>query len=556
MNIIFLVSRIKWVTFIVLILFCNTMQSQNNLLGDWEGTFMNDFRVILRLNSAEDNSYSGKLMMFSGSNMIQNDEISDIILDGNNLKFFIKAKETQFIGSFNKVVTELSGNFIFPDASKHPLVVNKSKYVKPLAISSIKDFNDIRNKKYITKELKADYGFLIDKLKEHHPQMYSYSSEDSFDIMITNTNNNINSELTLEEYYKLIVPIVDNVKCSHTGMRLPNKYQQAINIYGNFLPIKLSIINNKAHYLSNYCNVDSEILPGSEVLSINKLPIKDIITSLQKYIPSEGNNMTTKYNELDKNFNSYYYLLDNSEIFDVEYLISGIEKKTISLPACSFNDFVLKEKPDSNLPVEFKIDEEKSVAFLKIRSFAFPDIEGYIQQMDDTFELLKNKSIQNLVIDLRDNKGGHPIFAAQLFSYLIEKDFIYFKPNPDVKEFEPLYKTMQNSEYSFKGKIYAFVNGGSLSTTGHLISLMKYHTNATFIGEEPGSSFYCNDQSMQVVLPNTGIEVNIPQTTFETAISGFNKNETFPIDYKVNNSLRDLLNGKDSYMELFYRIIE
>ena len=89
-----------------------------------------------------------------------------------------------------------------------------------------------------------------------------------------------------------------------------------------------------------------------------------------------------------------------------------------------------------------------------------------------------------------------------------------------------------------------------------MISLLKYHTNAKFVGEEPGSSYYCNDFSMQVTLSNSGLEVNIPRTTFETAVSGFKKGEPFPVDYYVENSVTDIIKGTDCYLSRVYKLID
>jgi hypothetical protein len=161
----------------------------------------------------------------------------------------------------------------------------------------------------------------------------------------------------------------------------------------------------------------------------------------------------------------------------------------------------------------------------------------------------------NLVLDLRDNRGGHPIFAAQLFSYLTDSDFTYFQRNPEIEEFEPLYNPMQPNKNHYKGSIFVLVNGSCLSTTGHLISLLKFHTKALFIGEEPGSSFSCNDLSIQYQLPNTGMEVNIPHTTFVTAVSGFEEGKPFPVDCEMNISIGDLLNGNDSYTSFVDKLI-
>ena len=91
--------------------------------------------------------------------------------------------------------------------------------------------------------------------------------------------------------------------------------------------------------------------------------------------------------------------------------------------------------------VYFNYINNKNTGLLKVSSFAIPEMDHYFNQLDSIFSDLKTNNIQNLIIDLRDNSGGHPIFAAQLFSYLTDREFIYFKRNEDVKDFEPLYNT-------------------------------------------------------------------------------------------------------------------
>ncbi len=199
-------------------------------------------------------------------------------------------------------------------------------------------------------------------------------------------------------------------------------------------------------------------------------------------------------------------------------------------------------------PYSFHMESEPSYGVLKISSFGIMNMEDYFAFLDSTFILLNSAGLTDLVLDLRDNWGGHPIFAAQLFSYLTDGDFTYFQRNPEVQEFEPLYNPMQANKNHFKGSTIVLVNGGCLSTTGHLISLLKYHTQALFIGEEPGSTYSCNDFSIQYQLPNSGMEVNIPRTTFVTAVSGFEEGKPFSVDYQVQQTLKDKIEGVDSYM--------
>jgi hypothetical protein len=158
-------------------------------------------------------------------------------------------------------------------------------------------------------------------------------------------------------------------------------------------------------------------------------------------------------------------------------------------------------------------------------------------------------------LDLRGNSGGHPFFAAALLSYLVCEPFTYFQNADPVEEFQPLYEPMSPNKNTFQGDCYVMVDGGVLSTAGHLVSLIRFHQLGIFVGEEPGSSFFCNDMSKKVVLPNTKLEVNIPQKTFITQVAGFKYDQSFPVDYPLSMKIEDLLNGRDTQLQYTYQLI-
>jgi hypothetical protein len=182
---------------------------------------------------------------------------------------------------------------------------------------------------------------------------------------------------------------------------------------------------------------------------------------------------------------------------------------------------------------------------LKMPSMAVMDMEGYMAELQRIFIQLSGQKVSHLILDLRGNEGGHPIFAAQLLSYLVHEEFTYFRQNPDAPEFEPLYHPMSPDSHAYSGDLIVLVDGGCLSTTGHLISLIGFHTQALFAGEDPGSSFRCNDHSIQLRLPNSGIEANIPRITFETAVNPPADEEDFKVDLPVSPDPEDLASGTD-----------
>ena len=516
--------------------------SQENFIGTWQGVFMNDFDMLISFDGDD----QGNIKMMAGTTIIQNDKITDVKLTHNTFTFYIPDKETPFKGSFNEAFTELTGEFIFPDGQKHAIQLKRK--IEEANLSEV--FRATKENKFKAAELHTDLLFLYSSLKEHHPQLYAFTSVDSMSIILDSIKHKLIDGLTLEKSYLVLSQLTDVVKCSHTGIRLPIKYQDLANEFGNYFPLRLYFKDAKAFLISGNSIGKLGISPGDEIISINNMPIGKIIEQLFILIPSEGCNVTTKYNELNKRFNSLFYFLDDSEEFIVTYK-EGAATKTISVSSSTFEGISSKEGDMQNQsPITFDYMDNRTFGVIKVSSFSIRNMDHYFKQLDSIFNDLKTTNTNNLILDLRDNAGGHPIFAAQLFSYLTQKDFTYFKRNEEVKEFEPLYNIMQPNKLNFNGNTFFFVNGGCLSTTGHLISLLKFNTNAIFIGEAPGSTYRCNDFSMQLTLPNTGIELNVPRTTFETAVTGFNMCDPFPIDYEVDNSVIKIINNEDEYLEI------
>ena len=186
--------------------------------------------------------------------------------------------------------------------------------------------------------------------------------------------------------------------------------------------------------------------------------------------------MTTKYQELNRNFHNYFHMMDPAESFLIEFSLSG-SRESLQMEVCTYEQ--VQQSEHRQLPMQaydFHMESNPEYGVLKVASFNIRNMEAYFALLDSTFQMLEKEEIPYLVVDLRDNSGGHPIFAAQLFSYLTANEFTYFQRNPDVEEFEPLYNVMEPNPIHFEGNMYVLVNGACLSTTGHLISLLKYHT--------------------------------------------------------------------------------
>ena len=526
---------------------------QSKIEGKWEGNFMTDFKTILQISADENNNFTGNIKMFSGEQMIQNDTISKISLNQNILTFFIDAKETGFKGELINKNSDLKGAFVFPDKSEHPIFLIKNVGENSVQNEKANSFSDLKNYKYNMEELRLDYNFMIEKLKEFHPQLYSCISKEDFENLSVKTEAKLNTELTLSEFFILISPVTESIKCSHTGIRLPSDYENLNRQFGNYLPLELFFDGQKLYCLQSFNSSETSFRPCDEILSINQLSVSEIKNLMYPLIPVERQNESAKIYQINQYFNSLFNLIDDSEQFQIVALRNNSELEQ-TVDACTFSQLENGKIGSNQTPLNFYIEKENDLGILKISSFMFVDVNNYIQQMDEIFTTLKTENIEKLLIDLRGNQGGHPIFAAQLLSYLVDSDFVYFERNKDVPDFEPLYHPMQANTIHFDGELFVLVDGGCLSTTGHFISLLKYHTSAVFAGQQPGSTFRCNDFSIKETLPNTKIEINIPRTTFKTTVAGYFEKHPFELDYRMDYRIEDRLHGEDIDLEFLTSI--
>ena len=188
--------------------------------------------------------------------------------------------------------------------------------------------------------------------------------------------------------------------------------------------------------------------------------------------------------------------MDDSNTFEIRFK-TGAFLKDLKVSSVKLADVKWDHDATKNgKMVEYSLADTNALGILKVSSFALPNMDRYLFQLDSIFNDLKEKDVRDLVLDLRDNRGGHPIFAAQLLSYLTDQEFVYFKRNEDVKDFEPLYNTMQPNESHFNGNIYVFqaffsgsvknsVGQGFADTLAHEVWIDTHHGDpGTFFNTE------------------------------------------------------------------------
>lgn len=462
-----------------------------------------------------------------------------------------------------------------------------------LGLSQTADVSNSVNKKFQAKQLQEDFLILRKAFEDAHAGLYRYTDKKTLDDDFDNAYNLLNREMTEREFYKVVASILSKIKDGHTKSLPSEEFMSYLSEKAKTLPLKLRFICGKAYVVSSSVN---SIPLGSELLSFNGQKMSETTLAIFKYLISDGDIKTGKYWELSEKFGYYYYLfIEQPDSFNIEYFDAAKkQKKKLRIPAMTEKEaeaLVKRRIEEDKKPLRLEFLPEQNAAILTIKTFAADAIkeaeQDYPKFLENSFREIKEKKIQNLIIDLRGNDGGRDGFGSMLFSYLTDKEFKYYdnletstdkisflKYTTADESFNKMFddyatptgsgrfrvkesrhsnlRLQQPQKDNFAGKVWFLVNGQSFSTTAEFCSIAHFHRRGSFVGEEIGGSYYGNTSGtfLILILPNTKVRVLVPLVKYSLAVSGYPyPNRGVIPDYPVQPTIQDVLNGVDTELK-------
>lgn len=451
------------------------------------------------------------------------------------------------------------------------------------------------DRKFQAKQLQEDFLILRNVLEEAHPSLYRYTDKNVFDANFDNAFKRLNGEMTEREFFPIVASIVSAIKDGHTFSMPSSEYMNYLKMF----PLNLRFIEGKAYIISSPNN---SITPGSELLSINGKKMSGITRTILAHLPADGDIETGKYWTLNRRFGlCYNFFIEQPDSFNVEYYDAAKrQKKKVSMPPLIENEAkVFARVDDGKKPLRLEFLPESNTALLTINTFAGSEItktgQDYREFMEAAFQEMKQKDIQNLIIDLRNNGGGDDEGGSLLFSYLTDKEFRYHDyletstnkitlaqytdADAELNKFfaerlmpgvagkyrvkdrveANLQQVQQPQKNHFDGKVWYLVNGRCFSGTAEFASIAHYHRRGSFVGEEVGGGYYGNTSGKGVwlTLPNTKVRVIVWFVKYVMAVSGYAhpRRGVMP-DYPVQPTIQDVLNGVDTEMIYTLKLIQ
>jgi len=406
---------------------------------------------------------------------------------------------------------------------------------------------------YSVEDLQADYIQFRNFIEDSHPKLYQFTSKSDFDAVFEAQYGKINHPMTIQEFYTILIPLVVKVGCGHTSLWSPDGYWDRAP--DRMFPLGVYARDDRLFVIHSY-EQESSVDRGSEILSINGLPAEEVVNHMLDNIWSDGFILTKRYQRLNDVFPYLYALLYGFPTeFELVFKKDGKQKKMEMRPLqrtwiAEYRDSVYSHRPDLKME---QLNER--TALLTIRTFGYYDnVKGFHQFIDSSFQVISDHHIQNLIIDMRGNDGGDPFCSTHLLRYLQKEPIVYFRE--PYGKYAPFNKPLPKINNHFTGNQYYLIDGMCMSTTGHLTSLLRYHNLGTFIGEETGATYTCNDASHDLVLNYSGFRVNCPRGTFATAVEGFPLNQGILPDHPVSPTIEDLIDKRDAVLGYALELIE
>lgn len=458
-------------------------------------------------------------------------------------------------------------------------------------------------------EAKEDLRILKEQLYRVHTGLFTYTPKEEFDGFFDELEDKLTEPIRSIDFYRLIFPLNKIIKNGHTRFMPEAVYMDGVLGEWPVFPFEVYWDKGNLYVLKNY-SANSQIKEGSIIEEINGAKASDVFTFFKDQIWRDGYNETAPQTDAYEIFDEWYaYLKGVPKDFDllIEYPTS--EKHKIRVQGVSRNQKEALKKSRYPLQKEdwhdteelaLELDIQEPIAIMSIRSFSAGEIKDRGQQFSsfykNSFQAIQQAGIEHLIIDLRSNWGGDPKPCMDLFSYLHDEPFLFYKQvssnvqeiPKDVKYYSSFYDKLavkvafkkkgethvpnwiakvgglkglsitKPLKPTFKGDVYVLTNASSFSATGEMISILKQYDRATFIGEEAGGSPHLNTSGTLLLmeLPNTQVRMVMPFWSFEMNVDFGKKGYGVMPDYPIRPSIQDMLTEKDTVMNYTLDLIQ
>ncbi len=434
---------------------------------------------------------------------------------------------------------------------------------------------------FVVADFQEDLEFLLNTLREVHPDLYALQSECNFESKIARLEELIRSNPTLTEFNAGIVKLVASISDDHTHADL--SVDALMNLIKNnnllVLPYYLKVQDTAIFVIEDY-SYENQLPAGTRVLTINGIAAQRIIDTLISYISCERD--YPKPALLSDQFSLFYhYVFGFSDQYSIEYLKHDKSTESIRSKGLNFEQIreISQVSGESSNEIELYQQIDPSFLVMKVPTFYYPNKQLYSDRLNSLFKEIRLTGCENLIIDISKNGGGSSENVELLLEYLTDKPFMLFDSClvkiTEANRAEYLYSyrsqmqqvegalyaekmTMripEERENRFEGKLYLLIGPKTFSSSSAMASAFKCYDLGVLIGEETGGLTATYGDICSFQLPHSGIQFHVSTKYFVQACGKQDFHGVVP-DVMVRRSIYDEIETDNYYAEVIDRLIK
>ncbi len=401
---------------------------------------------------------------------------------------------------------------------------------------------------------------MVKYLEQVHPNPYYRYPKVSFYKDVQAVKKSFNKNLNAIDFYLKIVSLLGKLDDGHTDLHIMSKYNKENPIV---IPYEFDLSPSKPYIICRqaYPFISAQIPDSAEVISINNIPAQKIVNDIIDLNTGESRLFRVQFGAT----RFYFYLEALYKLkgtYSIKYKANG-RIVTATIKGVKQTEIeTMKSKNDSaanNISggsnFSLRLVDSNSTAIVEFKSF---DWDGFTTFMDSAFTVIKEKHIQNLIVNLMDDGGGDSDVGDEFFQYILNQPFRQYDKvleknsellkerlrqhlaeknrQPDSADLVLLnringsYDTLfydnnpiRENPLRFNGKIYLLVNLQTYSSAADFAQCFKYQKRGIIIGKETGGLVESYGDIVTAILPNTKLEMSISSKLYFDA--GIKDNE-------------------------------
>ena len=391
---------------------------------------------------------------------------------------------------------------------------------------------------------KADIDFFSNRMKQFHYNLFSNIIEEEWDAKVAELHNQI-KDLSDEEIIVRFMNLSAIVGDGHTTIVPPisDKFNFKMS------PFLIYIFDDGIYILET--QKEYEHLLGSKLISINGMPIDDVLKRIHTIVPSDNEFGNKWLQPLVLNIPQLLYglnIIDKKTEYTINYIKDGKHSKTnIKCEALLTGDFleswiygfheqegwskvnqskIPSSQTNRKKPYWFEYLEVDQIVVFHYNQVQTDENENetaFIKRLND---FIANNPVKALVIDLRYNEGGDNTIYRPILNGIIS-----------------------NEKVNQKDKLYVLIGRRTFSAGMCFATEIEKSTNAIFIGEPTGSSpNFVGESGGVFQLPYSGIYANASNLYWQNSYAFDNRKFIAPNMY-VEPKFSDYINGIDTSLK-------